>query len=387
MLGKRFDLFTMLGFTVRLDASWFLIFLLVTWSLAAGLFPAAYPALATWVYWAMGVAGALGLFAAIVVHELAHSLVARRHGMPMKGITLFMLGGVAEMSGEPPDARTEAKVAIAGPVASVVIAASCLVVAIVLGQVRAAEAVVGVVEYLAEINLVVAIFNLLPAFPLDGGRLLRAALWKVRGSLRWATRIASRIGAGFGAALIILGVVIALLGSIISGIWLLLIGVFLRSIATSSYQQLLLRQALDGEPVKRFMHHDPVTVPASIAVEELIEDYVYRHHHKLFPVVEGGRLVGCISTRQVKELPRDQWLQTTAGELAVGCDSSNSIAPDSDAIKALSRMRRHETTRLLVVAERQHLVGILTMKDLLHFFNVKLDLELDESEAAAGVGV
>jgi len=385
MFGTRFHLFTLFGFEVRLDASWFLIFVLVAWSLAAGLFPAVYPELGTGVYWLMGIAGSIGLFAAVVVHELAHSLVARRHGMPMEGITLFLFGGVAEMTDEPPDAGVELKVAVAGPLTSIAIGAACFAVLALAGG-GWPDAVAGVVRYLAEINLVVAAFNLLPAFPLDGGRVLRSILWKAKGDLRWATRITSQVGAGFGSALILLALVVVLLGNLLGGVWMFLIGLFLRHAARSSYRQLLLRRALEGETVRRFMHEDPVAVPRAISVRQLVDDYVYRTHHKLYPVLDGDRLVGCVTTRDVQQLPTDEWESSTVGAIMSACHESNTVAPDADAMDALSRMRRGNTTRLLVVEDAERLAGILTMKDLLQFFSLKLELEMDEPAAErAGV--
>jgi Zn-dependent protease/CBS domain-containing protein len=385
MFGRRIELFSLFGFKVRLDTSWFLIFVLVAWSLAAGLFPAAYPGRDTWVYWAMGIVGAVGLFVAVVLHEFAHSAVARRHGLPMEGITLFLFGGVAEMSDEPPDAATELKVALAGPAASIVIGVACFGI-VAVGAARGwSDAVVGVVRYLAEINIVVAIFNMLPAFPLDGGRVLRSVLWKVKGDLRQATRIASRIGAGLGGALILLALVTALLGNLLGGVWLFLIGLFVRHAAHSSYRQLLLRRALEGEPVRRFMSEDPVVVPRSIPVRQLVDDYVYRTHHKLYPVVEGDRLVGCVTTRDIQRLPRSEWDSHSVSAVMSPCDDRTTIRSDADAMDALSRMRRGETTRLLVVEDGDRLAGILTMKDLLQFFSLKLELELDEPASSTGL--
>lgn len=374
MFGKTFDLFTIFGFKIRLDVSWFVVAVLITWSLAAGVFPQLSPGLSTTAYWIMGAAGALLLFASVVAHELSHALVARRFGIEMKGITLFIFGGVAEMSDEPPSPKAEFWVAIAGPIASVGVAAAFYAFVTAATLPAAVRAVVG---YLAGINLILAVFNLIPAFPLDGGRILRSALWHWKGSLRWATRITSAIGAGFGYLLIGLGVlqlVVGGPGAFVSAMWMALIGLFLRSAAQMSYQQLLLRRVLEGEPVGRFMHRDPVCVPRHLSVEELVSDYVYRHHYKLYPVVDDGRLVGCVTTRRVKELPREEWGRTSVGVLADECTAENSIAPDADAMDALSRMSRGRASRLMVV-DAGRLVGIITLKDLLEFFSLKIELE------------
>ena len=373
MFGKRIDLFRLFGITIRLDLSWFLLALLVTWTLAAGLFPAMVPGLTPGTYWAMGAGGALGLFLSILIHEYFHALVANRKGIPIRGITLFIFGGVAEMEAEPPSAKAEFLMAGAGPLGSVLVAAVCLVLARISATAMAAPGL-AVIGYLGTINLLLAGFNLIPAFPLDGGRMLRAALWHRKKNLREATRIASRIGATFGLALIVLGVFAVISGNFIGGMWWFLIGMFVRSAAHASYQQVLLRHALEGEPVHRFLRSEPVTVPATLPLDRLVQDYVYRYHHKLFPVVENGRLTGCITTQQLKEIPREEWSARTVGGVATRCSADNTIRADVDALDALAKMRRSGASRLLVV-DGEQLVGTLTLKDLLEFFALKLDLE------------
>ncbi len=374
MFQRSVRIFRLFGFEVKIDPSWLILAILITWSLARGLFPAYYKDLSLTSYWWMGVAGTLGLFLAIVFHELSHSLVARRRGLPMKGITLFIFGGVAEMSEEPENPQTELLMAAAGPVSSIILGLFFL--AVWLGG-RAGGwpvPVIGVLAYLAFINFILAGFNLLPAFPLDGGRILRSLLWRRQGSLRRATRTASRIGSGFGVVLIILGAVNFIGGNFIGGAWWFLIGLFLRSAAQSAYRQVVIRKTLEGEQVERFMNRDPISVPAGATVEELVNDYVYRHHFKMYPVVEGERLAGCVTTRQIKEVPREEWSKRRVGELVSGCSEENSVSPETDAVTALAVMNRTENGRLLVVEEGR-LVGLITLKDLLRFLSVKIDLE------------
>lgn len=291
MSKRKLRLFRLFGFDVGIDPSWIVLAILVAWSLSTGYFPFRYQALSPRQYWIMGIIGALGLFASIVAHEFCHSLVARRKGMPIKGITLFIFGGVAEMDEEPPKAQDEFLIAAVGPVSSLAMAALFYGLSR-LGEAAAwPTAISGVMGYLGLINLILAAFNLVPAFPLDGGRILRAALWAWKGNLRWATRIASQFGRGFGLLLIALAVLRVLNGFFIGGMWLFLIGLFIRNAATMSYQQLLTRRALEGEPLERFMNRQPVTVPPDLKLDRLVEDYIYRHHHKLYPVVEGERLI------------------------------------------------------------------------------------------------
>ncbi len=374
MFGKSIKLFKLFGFTVKVDMSWIIIALLVTWSLAAGLFPGQYKDLPVRTYWLMGILGALGLFASIIFHEFSHSLVARRYGLPMKGITLFIFGGVAEMDDEPPSAKAEFMMAIAGPASSIVLAIGFYIVSLVGKGGLWPSPLNGVIQYLALINIILAAFNMVPAFPLDGGRVLRAALWSWKNNIKWATRMASQIGSGFGVFLIALGVVAVLTGNLIGGIWWFLIGMFVRGAAQMSYQQVIIRQALEGEPISRFMEPNPVTAPPSITIQELIDEYVYKHHFKMFPVLDNGKLSGCVTTRQVKEIPREEWSQRVVGDLMGQCSEENTITPDTDSMKALSIMRKSDASRLLVV-DGDRLVGIVSLKDMLKFLSLKVELE------------
>lgn len=374
MYGRKIELFSLFGFKVGIDLSWFILAILITWSLATGYFPTTYGDLPPRTHWLMGVAGALGLFASVVLHELGHSWVARRNGVPMKGITLFIFGGVAEMTREPPSPKVEFRVAVAGPVASILIAVVCYGATLAGRQASWPIPVTGVLSYLALINVVLVAFNAVPAFPLDGGRILRSLLWSWKGDLRWATRVTSRLGSGFGLLLIALGVLSVLTGNLVGGIWWFVIGLFVRSAAQSSYQQLLLRQVLEGESVGSLMNDQPVVVDRSLSVQELVDDYVYRYHHKLFPVVDRDRLLGCVTTRQVRDLPREEWSRQSVGAIAEPCGDTNTVGADEDAMKALARMGRAGNSRLMVV-EGERLLGILALKDLLQFFRDKLELD------------
>ncbi len=375
MFGKRIKLFKLLGFQVSVELSWIIIAILIAWSLSTGLFPFHYKNLSARTYWIMGIVGALGLFLSIIVHEFSHSLVARKYGMPMKGITLFIFGGVAEMGDEPPNPKAEFMMAIVGPLSSFGIAV------VFYGIYRAghgglfSEPVVGVVGYLAWINTILAAFNLVPAFPLDGGRVLRSIIWGIKGNLRKATRISSNIGAGFGILLIVFGVFSIIGGNFVGGMWWFLIGLFLHGAAKASYQQMVVRKALQGEPLERFMKSDPVTVTPTLSVEELVEDYIYRLHYKMYPVVENGnRLVGCVTTKQIKAVPREEWTGKSVGDIADQCTTENTIGPRADAVDALAAMRRSGNSRLMVVDE-DHLVGVIALKDMLEWLSLKMDLE------------
>jgi Zn-dependent protease len=370
---KRFRILSLLGFPVYLDLSWFVIAALIAWSLARGFFPAHLPDQSKTVYWIMGAAGAIGLFVSVTLHELAHALVARRFGLPIRGITLFIFGGVAEMDREPPSPVAEFWVAVAGPVASVLIAIACGLGAVSAGaRVTAAGAILA---YLGWVNGMLVAFNVIPAFPLDGGRILRSILWSWKNSLRWATRLTSRIGSGFGLFLIGVGVFWVLTqGDLVGGVWMFLIGMFLRNAAQMSYRSLVIRRALEGEPVRRFMEGDPVTVSRALPISDLVEQYVYRFHFKMFPVVDDGRLLGCVTTRQIRDVPRQEWGQQSVSSILEPCSEENTVGAESDAMEALAKMNRTGSSRLMVVQDDQ-LVGILALKDLLRFLSLKMELE------------
>jgi Zn-dependent protease/CBS domain-containing protein len=374
MFGKRIPLFKLFGFEVRADASWFIILALLTWTLSTGIFRIQVPGLPASDYWIMGISGAVALFASVIIHELFHSLVARRHGLPMKGITLFVFGGVAEMEEEPPSAKAEFLMAIAGPIASIIIGA--LFYAIFWGfrwtfPVR----ILTVVHYLYWINWLLAAFNLIPAFPLDGGRVLRSILWwRWKGNLTKATRISASIGSGFGILLIVLGILRLFFGDFFGAIWWFLIGMFLRNASQASYQQVLMKSVLAGEPIERFMKTELVTVQPDLPVFNLVEDYIYRHHHKLYPVVQGSELLGCVTTEAVKNLPRSEWSHRTVHEIIQPCTPENTTHPGLDAEQALAKMTKTGVSRLMVVRDN-HLLGIIALKDLLKFLSTKLEVE------------
>jgi Zn-dependent protease/predicted transcriptional regulator len=374
MFGKKIPLFSLLGFKVSIDLTWLILALFITWSLAKGLFPTYFKGYSNTTYWWMGGAGALGLFISIVFHEFCHSLVARRFGMPIKGITLFLFGGVAEMNEEPESPKAEFLMALMGPVSSVILGGFIALVVFAGERVDWPGPVIGVLTYLVWLNFILAGFNLLPAFPLDGGRVMRSALWKVKGNLRWATRIASGLGSGIGLFFIILGIMTFMMGGFIGGMWYFLIGMFIRWASQMSYQQLVIRKALGGEQIKRFMRTDPVTIPSSATVEQLVDDYFYKYHYKMFPVADNGDLKGCVDTKQVKELPRDQRADHTVSEVTRPCSEGNTISPETDAMKVLSQMNKTGNSRLLVT-EQNKLVGIVTLKDMLKFLSMKIDLE------------
>jgi Zn-dependent protease/CBS domain-containing protein len=372
---RGFHLFTLYGFEVKLDLSWLLLALLISWSLGAGWFPMRYPDLSVHADAWMGISVAVGVFFSIVFHEFSHSMVARHYGLPIRGITLFIFGGVAEMESEPPDPKTEFLMAIAGPISSFLLAAVLWLCASVAQGSALPDTIVGVLSTLAIVNFTVAVFNLAPAFPLDGGRVLRAALWHWRRDLREATFISSRIGRGFGLALMILGVIAFVGGNLIGGMWWFLIGIFVRGAAGSSYQQLVLKDTVEGQPVSRFMRSDPVTAAPSLSIADWVADYVYRHHYKMYPVLDGSRLLGCITIDALRGVGRDAWGSTTVADVMEQRSESNTVDAGTDTMALLTRMLQPGGRSRYMVVENDRLVGIIALKDLTELLSLKLQIE------------
>lgn len=374
MLKRKIELFKLLGFSVSVDVSWVIILFLVVWSLAKGAFPAYYPNLGQQTYWIMGVVGALGLFVSIVIHEFSHSMVARKYGMDIKGITLFVFGGVAEMKDEPKTPKIEFFMAIAGPITS-------LFLSLFFGALYQAAAVtdipipfVAVLGYLGAINLLLAIFNMIPAFPTDGGRVLRAILWWIKGDILWATRTASRISVFFAMFIIFMGFISIMQGNVTGGIWWILIGSFLFSVANSSYQSLLIKQSFTNKSVKDYMKINPITVSANITLQEFVDEYLYRHHYKMFPVTQKGKISGLITLNILKSIPQDQWRTTQVAQIMQKAAKDNTLSTAMSVHEAMLAMNESGIGRMLV-EEDGKIIGIITLKDLMEFFALKIQLE------------
>lgn len=374
MFGKRFNLMTFAGFNIGLDLSWFFIAILLSWTLAVGYFPAYYPNLAPGTYWLMGILGMIGLFISILLHELGHAVVARNYNIPISQITLFIFGGVAELKDEPKSPKAEFYVAIAGPIVSILIAIFMYVFTRIGEQHGWPVIVTGVTSYLAMINFVVVIFNLLPAFPLDGGRIFRSLLWWWTDRLNWATNVATSIGSGFGFGLIFLGILAFISGQIFAGLWWMIIGLFLHQAAVSTRTQYFVRRELSGEKVEKFMTRDPIFVDSHISIQDLINNYVYKSHHHLYPVVDNNKLLGYISLREVKTLPPTDWSKTTVEKAMVPISKLQTVSPNTNALEALNLIHQPDLTTLLVVNHEQ-LVGILTAQDLFKLISLKIELE------------
>jgi Zn-dependent protease/CBS domain-containing protein len=374
MFSRQGTLFDILGFKVRLHRSGIFLAALATWWLARGYFPDYYLGLSDSTYWWMGAVATIGLFGSLVFHEFAHALVARRYGIPINSITLFIFGGVAQADKEPPSPKTECLMAIAGPLSSFALSAGLYLAFEVGYQIHLPLPALGVLGCLAFANSLLGGFNLIPAFPLDGGRALRAGLWHWKKDFRRATQWASRVGSIFGLLLMLSGGVQFITGNFLVGSWWVVIGFILRGAAENSYYRVVAGTMLGSEPIQRFMTPNPVTVSPDLFVDKLVEEHFYRSLHTMYPVVDEARLVGCVSSKQIAGIPRDQWKRLTVRDVAAPCSDDNTVDIQIGALAALAIMNRTGNSQLLVM-DGDRLVGIVTLKDLLKLLALKLDLE------------
>jgi len=370
---KGLRLFRILGIQISLNYTWFIVFGLIAWSLASGYFPSRYPDLNRSAHWVMGFLGAFFLFLSVLVHELTHSYIAKKEGIEVKEITLFIFGGVSQLTKEPEDSKKELKMAIGGPLSSLVLALVFWILSLTTRPSPNLRLFAGLLGYLAFINLSLAIFNLIPGFPLDGGRVLRAIYWGKTGSLKKATRIASETGKWIGVGIILMGLFLIMMGNLIGGFWLVIIGIFLRSAAEGGLQQVVMKGALEGVKVRALMSRNMISVPSSFHINQLVEDYFLTHKHTTYPVTEGERIIGIITMKQVKEVPRNQWREKTVREVMRPIQEEMMLDPDGEAVDALQKMIR-TGEGLLPVVQDGKAIGMITRKDILTLLKIKTDL-------------
>ena len=380
MFGKSINLFRLFGFQVQADLSWLILAFLITWSLATGYFPDQYLQLSMTQYWGMGVLGAIGLFGSLIFHELSHSLVARRFGIPMKGITLFIFGGVAHMEDEPPNPKSEffngnSRAAVQSGIGRLPVRSHA-------GRKSGRLAGTG------QRHRRLPFFHQCAPGDVQHGPGISIG-WRPRvslgalgmdGDIRWATRLAARFGSGFGIVLIVWGGFNFFTGNLVGGLWYVLIGFFLYGAAHQTYQQVLVNRALRGESVRRFMSRDPVTVSPDLSVQALVDDYLYRYLYDMFPVLEGTKVVGCASKKHAGNLSRAEWPHKRVADIMEVCSPEKTVQADSDAGKALAQMNKTRSSRLQVL-DGDRLVGVIALKDLLKYLAFRLDLEEGEKTA------
>ncbi len=371
MFKNAVDLFEIFGFRIRVDPSWLLIAALIVWTLSTTYLPAELPGLSRVDHVALAVVAMLGLFASLILHELAHSVVARRFGLKVGGITLFIFGGVAELEQEPRSPESEFWIAIAGPIMSLALAGlSYLALIAVIG---ASGPVQVVLEYLGLINIILAVFNLVPAFPLDGGRVLRAVLWHFQKDLFKATRIASLLGTGFGLLLIVSGVLALFTTNLVGGFWQILIGFFIVNASRGSYQQLVIKASLQDRAVRSLMTASPVTADVGTSVQSLVDDVMLPRHVSFVPVMEGEHLLGYVDTGLINGIDRENWAATQLGDILAPSDDTNTVAMDMPTDALFEKMAKNGQRKWLVARDGR-LEGVISLSDLLSYLAIRQGL-------------
>ncbi len=357
------------GIEIGVHYSWLLVFALLTYSLAVGVFPSWYPGWSSGTYWAVGALASVLLFASVLAHELGHSLVAQSRGVPVISIVLFIFGGVAQLADEARRARDEFLIAVAGPLVSIVIGVVSLGLWPIVEDIS--QPLGAIFEYLGWANLILVAFNSIPAFPLDGGRVLRALLWGTLGNVLRATRIAAGIGVAIGF-LFMAGGLFLVFRSPLSGIWLIALGWFLQNAAQQSYQQLVIRRLFEGVRVGQLMDPDPPTIRPDVTIDELV-DALLAYNVRSFPVVEDGRLVGIVTLTDVRHAPREQWPIRRVRDLMTPRERLITAKPEDDLERILRLMATHEIHQIPIVDDSR-LLGLLTRNALLRFLQLRQEL-------------
>jgi Zn-dependent protease len=360
---KNVPLGRILGVPIGLDYSWFVIFALLTWMLADSYYPAEFKDWPSPLYWCMGVVTAILLFVSVLLHELGHSVVALQYKIPVRSITLFFFGGVAQIGAEPPGAIAEFLIAIAGPLVSLVLAV-CFYTAqpVVAGL----APLLGLTKYLAYTNLALVIFNLIPAYPLDGGRVFRAIVWAITGNLRQATLTAANVGRFFGFSFIFLGVWQMFNGNFGGGIWIAFIGWFLENAASNQVRQVLFQGLLAGHRVSQAMSTHCAAVPADLTLQELVDKHILGSGQRRFLVNQGDNTVGLMTLHRIKEVPRREWAATNAAQIMLPLEQLKRVDPDTELWDALQKMDIDGVNQLPVTQDH-HVIGMLGREDVAAF--------------------
>lgn len=368
MFRNAVRIFTIDGFDIQIDPSWIIIAAFVTWSLSSGYFPEALPDASSMIYLAMAVLGMIGMFASLVTHELAHSIVARRFGIPIKSITLFVFGGLAEMDSEPASARSEFWIALAGPAMSIGLGIGFWGLA-QLSQILGGFGLFELLSFLALVNFVLALFNLVPAFPMDGGRILRAYLWNQSGDILSATKMAALSGSFFGYALMLMGLVSLFQGALISGLWPIMIGAFVLMAARASYSAQLASAVFGNRDVASVMQTDVVTAAPDLTLSELVNHVMLARGVSFVPVVERHNLLGHIDRGVLSRIDRENWGRTLVGDVFVGLEDEANVSPKTPVSELLETIAATGRRKFLVVADRE-LAGVITLADLTRYLSL-----------------
>lgn len=355
---------TVTGIPIRVHFSWLIVFGLITWSLSTYYFPKAAPDLPTASYWTKGALAALLLFASVLFHELAHSVVAKKYRLTIESITLFIFGGIAQMKGEPPHPKAEFRIAVAGPLSSFFLAGLFFILSgITTSGLKA------LFSYLSQINLIISVFNLIPGFPMDGGRVLRSAIWSKTKNFFYATQKASSVGRKIALFFIFFGI-FSLFTRMAGGLWLILIGWFLYTAAQTSYQQSTLQETLSGVKVKDVMVRDIVSLSSLISIDEAVNAYFLRYGYGGFPVIEAGKFLGIVTLKEIRDVPRENWSRVKISDVFVPRNTRWEAAPEEDAMKALELMITEDKGRV-AVTKNEEFIGLITRNGIALYVQLK----------------
>ena len=359
------------GISIEINYTWFIIFGLVTAALAFAYFPTLYPQLSVGVTIVMGFITSVLFFGSVLAHELMHSIVAIKNGMEVKKITLFIFGGVSQLSDEPETPGIEFKMAIAGPGTSFVLGIVFGLIAIGSSSIGLSPAIFGPFVWLGIINILLAVFNMIPGFPLDGGRVFRSILWAGFKDMKKATKIAARVGQGF-AYLLIVGGLIFIFSGLLDGLWLILIGWFLNNAAQGSYQQLLLRDSLKDVNVEKLMKADAEAMPAGTKLKDAVDEYFLKSNKAVLPVVKGPKadLIGEVRINDVQSIPKSEWEQKDIEQVTKPVSDEEKVGLQENAMNALMKMSETKADKLLVVSE-SHLKGNVYRDDIMRLIKIK----------------
>ena len=368
------------GIDIDINVSWIIILVLLTVSLATGWFPQLYPGWSTATYWVVGFISALLLFVSVLLHELAHSFVARRRGLPVKNITLFIFGGVSNIEREPTSPGVEFQMAFVGPLTSLLIGVVCFLLQLPLrGSNSPLE---GILFYLAVTNVLLGIFNLIPGFPLDGGRVLHSIIWKITGNMSQATRTAAIVGQIIAYLFIFGGIWLFFTGYILDGIWIGFIGWFLLSASQSANTQGNLQSALRGVTVGEVMNPTPPTVPANISLQQLIDEYFLLHGLRFALVMQADRLAGLITLSDIRHVPREQWGYTPVDQVMIPVERLHAVSPQQSLNDVLPLMAGRDVNQLPVV-QNGIPVGILSRDAIVQYLEVRRGLGVNTPKSDA----
>ena len=375
-----FRLGTFAGIDIYINYSWLIILVFLIWSLATNWFAVLYPGWSPALYWITATIAALLLFVSVLLHELAHSVVARARGLTVKNITLFIFGGVSNIEQEPKSPGVEFQVAIVGPLVSILLGGLAFLLLLPLrGSNSPVAATLG---YLAITNVLLGVFNLVPGFPLDGGRVLRSIVWKISGSLRTATRAATLTGQVIAYLFILAGIWLFFGGNVFDGIWIGFIGWFLLSSAQSANSQVMLQSMFQGVKVAEVMIPDPITVPANISLQKLVDDYFLPRGLRSALVVQGEQLAGLITLGDIRHTPREQWTQTPVGSIMIPLERLHAVSPQQNLNDVLPLMVGGDVNQLPVTQDGR-LVGIVTREAIMRYLEVRRGLGLNDPRKAA----